>query len=121
LRLTLANVQPDAVIALELEEAMETGSGPPSDRVHQVIDASQARLRLRDMRDGALEQPMPTEGYADGMVLRRIVTDGPRDVRFNFTDVNDPRQGDYYYVRVRQANDAQAWSSPVWIGGYPSR
>ncbi|MDP6582399.1 MAG: DUF3604 domain-containing protein, partial [Vicinamibacterales bacterium] len=121
LRLTLSNVQPDAVIALELDEAMETGSGPPSDRVHQMIDASQARLRLRDLRDGVLEQSMPIEGYTDGMVLRRIVIDGPRDVRFNYTDNDDPRQGDYYYVRVRQSNDAQAWSSPVWIGGYPSR
>jgi hypothetical protein len=121
LRLTLSNVRPDAVIEIEFEEAMETGSGPPSDRVHQMIDAGQARLRLRDMRDGALEQPMPIEGYADGVSLRRIVTDGPRDVRFEYTDNDDPRQGDYYYARVRQANDAQAWSSPVWIGGYPSR
>ena len=24
-------------------------------------------------------------------------------------------------VRVRQANDAMAWSSPIWVGGYPSR
>ena len=73
------------------------------------------------MRDGRLEQPMPIEGYADGVVLRRIVTDGPRDLRFDYTDDNDPRQGDYYYVRVRQANDAMVWSSPVWVGGYPSR
>ena len=36
-------------------------------------------------------------------------------------DDKDARQGDYYYVRVRQANDAMAWSSPIWVGGYPSR
>ncbi len=64
---------------------------------------------------------MPIEGYADGVVLRWIVTDGPRDLRFDYTDDEDPRQGDYYYVRIRQANDAMAWSSPVWVGGYPSR
>ncbi|MCH7748091.1 MAG: DUF3604 domain-containing protein, partial [Acidobacteria bacterium] len=77
LRLTLSSVQPGAVITLDFEEAMETGSGPPSDRVHQLISAGQARLLLRDLRDGRLEQPMPIEGYADGVVLRRIVTDGP--------------------------------------------
>ena len=27
----------------------------------------------------------------------------------------------YYYVRVRQVNDAMAWSSPVWVGGFPSQ
>ena len=64
LRLTLSNVQPGTVIALDFEEAMETGSGPPSDRVHQMIAAGQARLRLGDLRDGRLEQPMPIEGYA---------------------------------------------------------
>ena len=37
---------------------------------------------------------------------------------FSYTDEDDPRQGDDYSVRVRQANDAFAWSSPVWIGGY---
>lgn len=121
LRLRLTNVQSGATVTLDFEAAMETGSAPPSDRVHQMIPASQARLRLRDLRDGRLEQPMPIEGYADEMVLRRIVTDGPRDLRFDYIDVDDPRQGDYYYVRVRQANDAMAWSSPVWSGGYPSR
>ena len=29
--------------------------------------------------------------------------------------------GLYYYVRVVQANDAIAWSSPVWIGGHKAR
>ena len=121
LRLTLSRVQPDAAIALDFEDAMETGSGPPSDRVHQMISGSQARLRVRNLDGGRLEHPMPIEGYADGIVLRGIVTDGPRDLSFNYTDDDDPRHGDYYYVRVRQTNDAMAWSSPVWVGGYPSR
>ena len=28
---------------------------------------------------------------------------------------------DYYYVRVTQLNGAHAWSSPVWVGGEPTR
>ena len=65
---------------------------------------------------------LPVADYPDdGILLRRIVTDGVRDVRFSYTDEDDPNQGDYYYVRVRQANDAMAWSSPIWVGGYSSR
>ncbi len=120
-RLSLENVTAEATIALDLEDAMETGSGPPSDRVHQLVPATSARLRLGQLQDGRLETPMPFDGYEDRITLRRLVVDGPRDVPFDYTDTDDPRQGDYYYVRVRQTNDAQAWSSPVWVGGYPSR
>ena len=120
-RLSLSNATPGTTIAVDLEEAMETGSGPPSDRVHQMIDAAQARLRVSELRDGWLEQSMPIAGYADRIMLRRLMIDGPRDVPFAYVDEADPRQGDYYYVRVRQTNDATAWSSPVWVGGYPSR
>jgi len=42
------------------------------------------------------------------------------DVRFEVKDMGQ-LQGDYYYVRVDQTNDAMAWSSPVWVGGYASR
>jgi hypothetical protein len=52
--------------------------------------------------------------------LRKVVKDGPDDIHFEFDDLSD-RHGDYYYVRVLQANDAIAWSSPIWIGGYPKR
>ena len=62
----------------------------------------------------------PVDAYTDTVRLRRIITDGQRDIEFTLTDSGE-RQGDYYFVRVVQANDAIAWSSPVWIGGYKSR
>ena len=57
----------------------------------------------------------------DGLTLRQVIRDGPRDVEFTYTDEREPQEGDDYYVRVRQVNDAMAWSSPIWIGGYSSR
>jgi len=42
-------------------------------------------------------------------------------VSFTFEDASFPDQGDYYYFKVEQANDAIAWSSPIWIGGLSSR
>ena len=122
LRLTLSNVQPGAAIVLDLEEALETGSGPPSVRRHVDIPGQRVRLGLADMRRGQLERLLPADGYPeDGVTLRRIIRDGERDVEFSYTDEREPGEGDYYYVRVRQVNDAMAWSSPVWVGGYASR
>jgi hypothetical protein len=121
LRLTLADASPAATLVLRLEEAMETGSAPPFFRVHQRIPGGEVRLRVADLVRGRLDRAMPFQHYQDGIVLRQVVRDGRRDVEFDYTDADDPRQGDYYYVRVVQANDAMAWSSPIWVGGYPSR
>ena len=111
----------DATLVLELEEALETGSAPPFYRTHQVTPGGTFRLPLADIKDGALVVDAPAPDYTDAIMLRRIVEDGPRNISFQLTDTDDPRQGDYYYVRVRQANDAAAWSSPIWVGGYPHR
>ena len=122
LRLTLSNVQRGASIVLELEDATETGSAPPFFRPAATLEGGRAELRLSDLRSGRLEHKMPIEGYPDDAItLRRIVTDGPRDIEFSHSDSEDPQQGDYYYVHVRQLNDASAWSSPIWVGGYSSQ
>ena len=45
---------------------------------------------------------------------------GKEYLRFEVEDTGE-RQGDYYFIRIRQANDALAWSSPVWVGGHPKQ
>ena len=38
-----------------------------------------------------------------------------KEVTFAYVD-NQPKAGEsYYYVRVIQANDQMAWSSPIWV------
>ena len=126
LRMTLSGIRPSASIVLDLEEARETGSAPPFFRPPADIPERRVRLTLSA---GGVDRAMPIDGYPDDRItLRRLIRNGPRDVSFSYTDEDnprtdddDPRQGDYYYVRVRQVNDAMAWSSPVWVGGYPSR
>ena len=122
LRMTLSNTRQGAAIVLDLDDATETGSAPPFVRTHVTIPGQEVRLRLGDMRRGRLERTLPADGYTDdGITLRQIIREGERDIAFSYTDADDPLAGDYYYVRVRQANDAMAWSSPIWVGGYPSR
>lgn len=119
LRLTLSDIRPDAWIVLDLEATQETGSAPPFFRPHSDLEA--ARLRM-PLHTSGLTRTLPAPGYPDDRIrLRRLVRDGPRDVTFRYADADEPRQGDYYYVRIVQVNDAMAWSSPVWVGGYPSR
>ena len=121
IELVVEDLTDDAALVLELEEALETGSAPPFYRTHQVTPGGTFRLPLADIENGMLVVEAPAPDYTDAIMLRRIVEDGLRDISFELTDTDDPRQGDYYYVRVRQANDAAAWSSPIWVGGYPHR
>ena len=119
IRLTLTDIRPDASLLINLDAARETGSAPPFFRPPADIEAEEVRLPLHT---SGITRTLPAEGYPDDRImLRRLIRNGPRDVTFSYTDEDEPRQGDYYYVRVVQVNDAMAWSSPVWVGGYPSR
>ena len=120
IKLALVDVRRTAKLTLRLRDGREFGGGPPRFRTHQTTPAATVELELRQLSDGALRVEVPFDGYADSVTLRRIVGDGKLDVSFQLEDQGD-RHGDVYYVRVKQANDAQAWSSPIWVGGYPSR
>ena len=119
LRLRLSGIRPSAAITLDLEAARETGADDAFFRPPADVPARRVRLNLAA---GGVERAMPAAGYPDDRItLRRLIRDGPRDVSFSHVDEDDPRQGDYYYVRVRQVDDALAWSSPIRVGGYPPR
>lgn len=122
IRLSLSDIEANATISLSFEEATETGSAPPFYRTHVTIPASEAILRLGDLQQGILRHTMPAQNYADDSItLRRLTDNGVKDTSFEFTDTENPDQGDYYYLKVEQVNDAAAWSSPIWVGGFPSR
>jgi hypothetical protein len=37
------------------------------------------------------------------------------DVAFDWCDAGTAKSGDYYYLRIEQADGAMAWSSPIWL------
>lgn len=119
--LTLRNADPEARLVLNLEAATETGSAPPFLRAHQTIPGSEVTLRLSDLRSDHLLHPMPIDGFADAVELTRTIPEAPLNVEFQFEDDTLPGHDDYYFMRVRQANEALGWSSPVWVGGHPTR
>ena len=118
--LTVSDLSDEAMVDIRLDETRETGSAPPIYRPPVTIAATGVQLPVAQTEAGAVRATMPIPDYDDYIMLRRVGA-GARDVAFEFTDTSTPRQGDYYYVRVLQANDAGAWSSPIWVGGYPPR
>lgn len=120
MKLKIEDVRRPASFTVRLREGLEFGGGPPRFRYHKSVPAAEVVLPLRELEQGSVTRTLEFDGYADTVTLRRIVADGETDVSFEVEDQGQ-RQGDYYYVRVVQANDAIAWSSPVWVGGYPAR
>jgi hypothetical protein len=59
--------------------------------------------------------------HTDRVEIELIDPAGPLDLDFELADVEDPLPGDYYFVRLVQLDGAQAWSSPIWVGGEPRR
>ena len=116
----MRDIAPNARVRLVLEAGDETGGGPPFYRRHATVPGSTVELPLAELRDGIVRRTLPFDVYEDTVTLRRLVTGGPQDVRFDVDDTGSIH-GDYYYVRVKQVNEAMAWSSPVWVGGHPSR
>ncbi|MEX2132308.1 MAG: DUF3604 domain-containing protein [Pseudohongiellaceae bacterium] len=110
----------DATVRINLETSQETGSGPPTLRTHQRIPGQSITLSAAMMENAQLIQSMSFDGYQDSITLSRN-TSMPLEAEFSLTDSDNPRQGDYYFLRVRQADEALAWSSPIWVGGAPPR
>ncbi|MFK5921548.1 MAG: DUF3604 domain-containing protein [Verrucomicrobiota bacterium] len=54
---------------------------------------------------------------AESFSLQRLVAPSERSATIRWQDQRqDPKQAEYYYVRVQQHNGHMAWSSPIWVG-----
>lgn len=120
MKLDLRNATRNTRFKLSFAEGREFGSGPPIFRPPARMAAADVELSLRALEKGQTSQALPIDGYLDTVTLRRVIKEGAQDVSFQLNDVGDI-QGDYYFVRVIQVDDAIAWSSPIWVGGYPNR
>ena len=115
IRLTLRDVDDAAKIRLTLREAREFGGGVPRHREHHLVPATEVEINLADLDGGVARRELPLDDYVDTVTLRRVANDGELDVAFAFEETRRTT-GDYYFVRVQQANGAMAWSSPIWVG-----
>lgn len=120
LRLTLKDIRPDATVRVSTVSGREFGSGPPTYRRPAMVPAAELELPLAELERGVLSRSVPFDVYQDTVTVRRHLTDGADDISFEVED-RGTVQGDYYFVRVKQVDDAIAWSSPIWVGGHPPR
>jgi len=93
-------------MCLEIEGDGET-------RVVARLNGQDVRLGLAELRQG------PRAGFLDGFVseawqISRAVPEQEYAWRCDWTD-DTARDGDFYYVRVRQKNDQWAWGSPIFV------
>jgi hypothetical protein len=119
IKLKLANIQSGAEVKLNFNPTREQGS-PTRFRPAARIGKGSVTLSFDDLQKGQTVKAIPLDVYRDRVTLRRVINEGQKVVEFKLEDESQ-LQGDYYYVRVVQANDAMAWSSPIWVGGVATR
>lgn len=119
--LTLRNANENTHLILRLSETTETGSAPPRLRSHQTIPGNELILRLADLNQGQYSHHLPVDKFTDSVTLTLTNLRAPKEAEFQFEDDTPAGHGDYYFMRVRQTNEALGWSSPIWVGGHPPR
>jgi hypothetical protein len=99
-----------------VEPAREVGMASGPVRRPAMVPSAEFGLRMSDLVEGRLEHELKMEQFIDQVSLEVIEEDGALDMDFSYTYLEDPRPGDYYYVRVTQLDGGRAWSSPFWVG-----
>ena len=117
---TLRGLSRNSVLKFDVVENRETGGAPPIYRQQQRVPADSFTLAFKDLQNGQVQHEQTVDVYTDRTLLRRVDMSDDKSKREVSIEVLDTgkRQGDYYYLRVVQANDAIAWSSPIWVGGH---
>jgi hypothetical protein len=120
LRLNLSGVTKEAMLSITLpppgEQKLEDERRGQKVRalapiLFKLSEAGGEKAVWRD--DKAKSEPV--------MRLRRVRNELPLEAQLTLSDADRYLPGDSYYVRVRQIDGHQAWSSPIWVGGLPPR
>ena len=119
--LDLDEVTPSTRIAIDLEQTTEHDVAPPQVRPYAKIPAVSLAFPFSELKEGLLLRESAVDQHVDSVFIQLVDPHAPKDGELDFVDRGTPHPGDYYYVRVTQLNGAHAWSSPVWVGGEPTR
>ena len=104
------------VFWFQTEARMELKYSRPVKRQPAQIPAAGVRLRLGDLHGNLISHEFQVGEHVDAIRLQPVDPAEPLDQTFQFTDLDAPGRGDYYYVRVTQLDGSRAWSSPFWVG-----
>lgn len=90
--------------------------GDDRTRIVGTVNDNRVDVAVGDLRRGGRARHLA--GVLRGSYrIGRAVDRSETDTEFSWEDLDaDPAETNAYYVRVRQANDQWAWSSPIWVG-----
>ena len=115
LGLVLKGATKDTSISVHLDENREVPTAPARTRRPALIPAEDFSIAFADLEDGQATKLFHVDEYTDDVTFKLLNADAPLDQSFQFEDKEPAAAGDYYFVRVEQANSGIAWSSPVWM------
>jgi hypothetical protein len=115
LGLVLKGADKDTSIAVHLNEGREVPTAPARTRAPVLIPAEDFDIAFADLDGGQFVKLFKVDEYTDHVTFKLLHADAPLDQSFQFEDKEPAAAGDYYFVRVEQANSGIAWSSPVWL------
>jgi Protein of unknown function (DUF3604) len=115
LGLVLKGASKDTSISVHLDENYEAPTAPARTRKPALIAASEYTIAFADLDKGRMKKRFRVDEYTDEITFKLVDADAAFDRRFEFLDKQPSKSGDYYFVRVEQANSGIAWSSPVWV------
>jgi predicted DNA-binding ArsR family transcriptional regulator len=114
--LELHEASADTAVTVRAEGRGQTERLPAEPALDRVF-------RLGDARDGVIriEQTLTDERipatFIDAVSIQIFDPESSLDQEFEYVDLAEPGDGDYYYLRVTQIDGELAWSSPWWVGG----
>ena len=114
--LRLRGAGADSRVVVELGATRERPGSGGYERTPQRLPASRHEFRLGDLGGNVDRREFTVLEHTDALSVQLIPSGAAVDQDFTYTDRDNTRPGDYYYVRVRQVDGAMAWSSPFWVG-----
>ncbi len=113
-RLSLSGATQDTTIKVNVLENLEMPTAPATQRKPQLVPGVDFEVNLGEVQ-GAFEHRQQVDAYEDVITVRLTQSDADRHKKISIVDDTPVRKGDYYYIRVEQANSGLAWSSPFFV------
>ena len=114
--LRLRGAGADSRVVVDLADTRERQGSGGYERTPQRLPASRHEFRLGDLGGNVDRREFRVLEHTDALSVQLVPSGAAIDQDFTYTDRDDTRSGDYYYVRIRQVDGAMAWSSPFWVG-----
>ena len=116
LLLKLRGATANTRVVVEMGQTRELRGSGGDERELQTLPAAEETFVLGELGGQVDRREYRVLEQTDALSLQIVPEGGALDQEFRYTDQDDPKAGDYYYVRVRQVDGAMAWSSPFWVG-----